>query len=107
MVCSGVLEGLVGSMRTLTFDLGKDFDVLTVSFDPRETTEMAAEKKRDIMKRYGRANAGQGWHFLTGKAHQIEALTKAVGFQFQFHPQTAQYTHPAATVLLTHHHHDS
>ena len=55
MLCSELLQGLVGSMKALTFNLGKDFDVVTVSFDPRETTEMAAAKKRDIMKRYGRA----------------------------------------------------
>jgi len=101
MLCSELLEGLVGSMKALTFNLGQDFDVLTVSFDPRETTEMAAAKKRDIMKRYGRANADQGWHFLTGKADQIEALTKAVGFQFQFDPKTEQYAHAAAIVMLT------
>jgi protein SCO1/2 len=101
MLCSELLQGLVGSMKALTFDLGKDFDVVTVSFDPRETTEMAAAKKRDIMKRYGRANTEQGWHFLTGRADQIEALTKAVGFQFQFDPKTNQYAHAAAIVMLT------
>jgi protein SCO1/2 len=101
MLCSELLQGLVGSMKALTFDLGKDFDVVTVSFDPRETPEMAAAKKRDIMKRYGRANTEQGWHFLTGRADQIEALTKAVGFQFQFDPKTNQYAHAAAIVMLT------
>ncbi len=101
MLCSELLQGLVGSMKALTFDLGKDFDVVTVSFDPRETTEMAAAKKRDIMKRYGRAYTEQGWHFLTGRADQIEALTKAVGFQFQFDPKTNQYAHAAAIVMLT------
>jgi len=107
MLCSELLQGLVGSMKALTFDLGKDYDVVTVSFDPRETTEMAAEKKRDIMKRYGRPNTEQGWHFLTGKADQIEALTKAVGFQFQFDPKTEQYAHAAAIVMLTPDHHVS
>lgn len=101
MLCSELLEGLVGSMKALTFNVGKDFDVVTVSFDPRETTEMAAAKKRDIMKRYGRAGADQGWHFLTGKADQINALTKAVGFQYQFDPKTEQYAHAAAIVMLT------
>src|SRR5260370_8144131 len=101
MLCSELLQGLVGSMKTLTFDLGKDFDVLTVSFDPRETTEMAAEKKRDIVKRYGRANADQGWHFLTGQADQIEALTKAIGFQFHFDPKTDHYPHPTPITPLT------
>jgi len=101
MLCSELLEGLVGSMKVLTFNLGQDFDVVTVSFDPRETTEMAAAKKRDIIKRYGRPNADKGWHFLTGKADQINALTQSVGFQYQFDPKTGQYAHVAAIVMLT------
>jgi protein SCO1/2 len=107
MLCSELLQGLVGSMKVLTFNVGKDFDVVTVSFDPRETSEMAAAKKRDILKRYGRVNADQGWHFLTGKADQINALTKAVGFQYQFDPKTEQYAHAAAIVMLTPDHHIS
>ncbi len=101
MLCSELLEGLVGSMKALTLQLGRDFDVVTLSFDPRETTEMAAAKKRDIMKRYGRANAASGWHFLTGRADQITILTDAVGFQYQFDPKTGQYAHATAIVLLT------
>jgi protein SCO1/2 len=107
MLCSELLQGLVGSMKALTFNIGQDFDILTVSFDPRETTEMAAAKKRDMMKRYGRPNADKGWHFLTGKADQINALTKAVGFQYQFDPKTEQYAHAAAIVMLTPDHHIS
>jgi protein SCO1/2 len=101
MLCSELLEGLVGSMKALTLQLGQDFDVVTLSFDPRETTEMAAAKKRDIMKRYGRANSANGWHFLTGQPDQIKALTDAVGFQYQFDPKTGQYAHATAIVLLT------
>jgi protein SCO1/2 len=101
MLCSELLQGLVGSMKALTFNLGKDFDVLTVSFDPRETTEMAAAKKRDMIKRYGRVNSDQGWHFLTGKPDAINALTKSVGFQYQFDPKTEQYAHATAIVMLT------
>jgi protein SCO1/2 len=101
MLCGEVLQGLVGSLKALTFDLGKEFEVVTVSFDPRETPDMAAEKKRDIMKRYGRAGTDKGWHFLTGKADQINALTKAVGFQYQFDTKTNQYAHATAIVLLT------
>lgn len=101
MLCSELLEGLVGSMKALTLQLGRDFDVVTLSFDPRETVEMAAEKKRNIMKRYGRANTEQGWHFLTGKADQINALTSAVGFQYQFDTKTQQYAHATAIVILT------
>ncbi|HUB03197.1 MAG TPA: SCO family protein [Terriglobales bacterium] len=101
MLCSELLEGLVGSMKPLTLQLGQDFDVVTLSFDPRETTDMAAAKKREIMKRYGRANAANGWHFLTGSADQIKILTDAVGFQYQFDPKTGQYAHATAIVLLT------
>ncbi len=101
MLCSELLAGLVGSMKALTLQLGQDFEVVTLSFDPRETTEMAAAKKLDIMKRYGRANAASGWHFLTGRADQIKILTDAVGFQYQFDPKTGQYAHATAIVLLT------
>ena len=101
MLCSELLQGLVGSMKALTFSIGKDFDIVTVSFDPRETTEMAAEKKRDMMKRYGRPNSDQGWHFLTGDSGSINALTKAVGYQYQFDPKTEQYAHATAIVMLT------
>jgi protein SCO1/2 len=101
MLCGELLQGLSGSMKVLTLELGRDYDVVTVSFDPRETTEMAAEKKRDMMKRYGRANAASGWHFLTGSAESINALTKAVGFQYQFDTKTQQYAHATAIVILT------
>lgn len=107
MLCSEILQGLVGSMKALTFNLGQDFDVVTVSFDPSETPEMAAAKKRDIMKRYGRPNTEQGWHFLTGQADQINALTRAVGYQYQFDPRTEQYAHAAAIVMLSPDHHVS
>jgi protein SCO1 len=101
MLCGQILEGLVGSMKALTFNLGRDYEVVTVSFNPRETTAMAADKKRDMMKRYGRAHTEAGWHFLTGRADQIEALTRAIGYQFQFDPRTEQYAHAAAIVMLT------
>jgi protein SCO1/2 len=101
MLCGELLQGLVGSMKPLTLELGKDFDVVTVSFDPRETVDMAAAKKRDIMRRYGRPNSAQGWHFLTGQADQINALTSAVGYQYQFDPKSEQYAHATAIVVLT------
>jgi len=101
MLCGELLQGLSGSLRVLKFDVGKDFDVVTLSFDPRETTEMAAEKKRDIMKRYGRPGAEKGWHFLTGSAESINAVTKAVGFQYQWDNKTQQYAHATAIVVLT------
>ncbi len=66
MLCGEALAGLASAMRLVKFDVGNEFDVITVSFDPRETPEMAAAKKIDYVKRYGRANAAAGWHFLTG-----------------------------------------
>ena len=66
MLCSEVLSGVEGSLKALTFNVGNEFDVLTVSFDPKDTPEAATEKKADILKRYHRAGAEKGWHFLTG-----------------------------------------
>ena len=101
MLCGEALAGLASAMRLVKFDVGKEFDVVTVSFDPRETPEMAAAKKNDYVKRYGRANAAAGWHFLTGQADSIDSLTKAVGFQYQYDPKTSQYAHATAIMLLT------
>ncbi|HWZ82990.1 MAG TPA: SCO family protein [Terriglobales bacterium] len=101
MLCGEVLQGLTGSLKVLSFDVGKEFDVVTVSFDPHETPDMAATKKRDIMRRYGRTGADKGWHFLTGPAESINALTKAVGFQFQWDEKTQQYAHATTIVVLT------
>jgi len=101
MLCGEVLSGLESAMRVLKFDVGKEYDVLTVSFDPRETPDMATKKKSEFLKRYGRAGADQGWHFLTGQQESIDALTKAAGFQYQYDPKTGQFAHATAIVLLT------
>jgi protein SCO1 len=101
MLCGEELKGLASAMRLVKFDVGNEFDVITVSFDPRETPAMAAEKKQDYVQRYGRANAAAGWHFLTGQADSINALTKAVGFQYHYDPKTNQYAHATAIMILT------
>jgi protein SCO1/2 len=101
MLCSEVLAGLEGAMRALKFDAGKEFDVLTVSFDPKETPEMAAAKKADTLKRYGRAGAAEGWHFLTGPQASIDSLTKAAGFQYEYDPRIGQFAHATAILVLT------
>jgi protein SCO1/2 len=101
MLCGEALAGLASAMRLVKFDVGNEFDVVTVSFDPRETPEMAAAKKIDYVKRYGRANAAAGWHFLTGPAESINALTKALGFQYQYDAKTNQYAHATAIMVLT------
>jgi protein SCO1 len=101
MLCSEVLSGLESTLRVLKFDVGKEFDVLTVSFDPKETPEMADAKKAEYLKRYGRPDAAAGWHFLTGPAASIDALTNAAGFQYQYDPKSGQFAHATAIMVLT------
>lgn len=101
MLCGEVLSGLSGSLGILTLDLGKDFDVLTVSFDPRDTPALAAAKKKTFIQRYHRPGAADGWHFLTGQQDSISALAKAVGFQYQYDPKIGQFAHGAAIMILT------
>jgi protein SCO1 len=101
MLCGEVLSGLESALRVLKFDVGKEFDVLTVSFDPRETPDMATKKKAEFLKRYGRPGADAGWHFLIGPQESIDALTKAAGFQYQFDPKTGQFAHATAIAILT------
>jgi protein SCO1 len=101
MLCGEALAGLASAMRLIKFDVGNEFDVVTVSFDPRETPDLAAAKKLDYVKRYGRANAAAGWHFLIGQPESINALTKAVGFQYQYDAGSNQYAHATAIMVLT------
>jgi protein SCO1/2 len=101
MLCGEVLSGLESALRVLKFDVGKEFDVLTVSFDPKETPEMAAAKKAEFLKRYGRDGAAKGWHFLTGPQASIDALTKAAGFDYEYDPKTGQFAHATAIMVLT------
>ena len=101
MLCGEALAGLSGSMKMVKFNVGDQFDVVTVSFNPNETPAIAAEKKKDYLKRYGRPGAATGWHFLTGPAESINALTKAVGFQYQYDPKSNQYAHATAIMVLT------
>jgi protein SCO1/2 len=101
MLCGEVLAGLESALRVVKFDVGKEFDVLTISFDPRETPDMATKKKAEILKRYGRAGAENGWHFLTGQQESIDALTEAAGFEYQYDPRTGQFAHATAIMILT------
>jgi protein SCO1 len=101
MLCGEELAGLASAMKLVKFDLGKEFEVVTVSFDPRETPAIAAAKKKDFVERYGRPGAADGWHFLTGSAESINALANAVGFKYQYDPKTNQYAHATAIMILT------
>jgi protein SCO1/2 len=101
MLCSEVLAGLASALKPMKLDVGKDFDVLTVSFDPRETPADATASKAEYLKRYGRPGAEKGWHFLTGPQESIDALTKAAGFQYEYNQQTGQFAHSTAIIVLT------
>jgi protein SCO1/2 len=101
MLCGEVQSGIIGSLRALQFNPSTDFDIVTVSFDPRETPEQAAAKKASLLLRYHRPGAEEGWHFLTGDQHNIEALTKSVGFDYQYDATLNQWAHAAAIMVLT------
>ena len=101
MLCGMTTDGLVRSLRALRFDVGKDFEVLSVSFDPRESPEIASAKKGPVMRQYGRAGAAAGWHFLTGSKESIDALTKAVGFRYVWDAEQKQFAHATGILVLT------
>jgi protein SCO1/2 len=101
MLCNQILNGLMASLRAQTFDAGKEFEVLTVSFDPRETPQMAAEKKQSYMQRYNRPGTEKGWHFLTGDQENIRRLTDAVGFQYNYDEKTNQFAHASGIMVMT------
>lgn len=101
MLCGLVLNGLVETLQETRATAGKDFDVLFVSIDPHETPSLAAAKKRTYLKRYGHANAEDGWHFLIGRDAEIKTLCTSVGFQFAYDSSLKQYAHPSGIVVLT------
>ena len=101
MLCNQILSGLTAGLRAQSFDVGREFEVLTVSFDPRETPELAAEKKQSYLERYNRAGAEKGWHFLTGDQENITRLTEAVGFHYNYDEKTNQFAHASGIMLLT------
>jgi protein SCO1/2 len=101
MLCTEVLNGLESSLRVLNETIGKEFDVVTVSFDPRETPVLAAGKKKAYLERYKRPEAQQGWHFLTGSQESIDALTHAAGFNYYWDEASHQFAHASGIVVAT------
>lgn len=103
MLCNEVLNGLTGSLKGISFDAGKEFDVLAISFDARENEkpELTKNKKIGYLERYARPNAENGWHFLTGKQEEIDKVTKAVGFNYEYDKQTDQFAHAGGIMIIT------
>jgi len=101
MLCGEELNGLESALRILKFDVGKEFEVITVSFDPKDTPDAAAKKKAEILKRYKRTGAEQGWHFLVGNQDSIDKIAKAAGFEFEYDAKSNQFAHTTAIMVLT------
>jgi protein SCO1 len=101
MLCNQVLNGVVGTLQALSFTPGREFEVVTVSFDPREGPELAAKKKETYLKRFGREGAGEGWHFLTGDKASIDALAQSVGFRYVWDDESQQFAHASAIMVAT------
>jgi len=96
-----VLNGLTRTMEQISLDLGKDFDVVTVSFNPSETPKLAAAKKATYVSQYGRPGAQGAWHFLTGQEAAIKSLTDTVGFNYKYDPNSKQFAHASGIMVLT------
>jgi protein SCO1/2 len=101
MLCTEVLNGLESALRVLNESIGREFDVVTVSFDPKETPVLALGKKKAYLERYKRPEAAQGWHFLTGEQSSITALTKAAGFNYVWDEDSHQFAHASGIVVVT------
>jgi protein SCO1/2 len=104
MLCTQVLNGMVTSFRVLPFQVGKEFDVVTVSFDPRETSSLATSKKNvyiNYLPEKMRPAAMNGWHFLTGDQANIAKLTEAAGFRYHYDEATKQFAHASGIMVTT------
>jgi protein SCO1/2 len=101
MLCTQILTGLVSSLKAVSFNPGRDFEVVSLSFDPKDTPDLAAAKKANYVRRYGRPDTVNGWHFLTGDERNIKTLTDAVGFHFKYDAATDQFAHASAILILT------
>ena len=101
MLCTLTLNGLVGALSALPFEPGREFSLLTVSFDDRERPEQAAARKRAYLARYKHPSAEKSWRFLTGDKESLRRLTDAVGFRYAWDERTKQFAHPAGVLVLT------
>jgi protein SCO1/2 len=101
MLCDMVLNGLTHTMEQMSLDVNKDYDVVTVSFNPKEFWQLAGAKKSNYLEKYQRKGAAEGWHFLTGKEESIKALADAAGFHYKYDPVTKQFAHASGIIVLT------
>jgi protein SCO1/2 len=101
MLCTQVMNGLSRAVKVLPFSAGKDFDVVFVSFDPRDRPATAAAKKAELMSYWSMQNQSGAWHLLTGEATAIEEITSAAGFNYQWDEKTQQFAHMSGVLVIT------
>lgn len=101
MLCTMVINGLSSALGVLSLDPGKDFEIVTVSFNPHDTPQTAQAKKTFYIERYKKPGASEAWHFLTGDQPSIDRLTKAAGFRYAWDAETKQYAHPTGVIVAT------
>lgn len=101
MLCNLILEGLRGTLLEIPWTPGKEFEILTISIDPKETHKLAKLKKQNNIKAYGKPVAAKGWHFLTGKENNIKKLAETVGFKYRYDKEKQQYYHSAVVFIVT------
>jgi protein SCO1 len=101
MMCTQLEQGVVGSLRMLSFNPGRDYEVVFVSFDDRDTPEMAAAKKTTAMNKFRRPETSTGWHFLSGSKESIAAVTNAANFHFNYDAKNNLFAHASGLILLT------
>jgi protein SCO1/2 len=101
MLCNLSMSEVVKTLRTMTMKPGKDFRVVMFSFDPKEKPELAAEKKKAYVKRYGRPETADGWTFLTGDEANIKKVTESIGYRTAYDPSIRQYAHASGFVIAT------
>ncbi len=99
--CSFELNQLTGALADLPFNIGDEYAAITVSINPRDTPDIAAEKKWTFVRNYARPGRGEAWHFLTGSESSIEQLARAVGFRYEYNSATDEYAHPLGLIILT------
>jgi protein SCO1 len=101
MICDVVSKEIMESVKDLTLELGKDYDIIYLSVNPRERWELGQEKKRNYIEIYNKPGAAEGWHFLVGQENNIQQLADAVGFGFRKVEGKEEWSHPPMIVVLT------
>jgi len=101
MLCTQVINGLASALNVISLTAGREFEIVTVSFNPQDTPASASIKKALYLERYKRPGAADAWHFLTGDQRSIDRLTKAAGFRYAWDADTKQFAHPTGVIVLT------